>query len=290
MQHHVGKELESGGHGGVRTVKQPQAHIVACAPLHVFGYSNHHLFWDACASQDTQYLCFVQKRVDQNQRKHIVVAFGQQRTRNPAGPLAREGDLFAEGELGGPLSQEFLNDPPDFRRCGRVHADVDQVKHKELAEERERIAAGGMRVLNKAEPNGFALGPFWFAGNQAENLLGQIDALHENANVRLLEVRIGEDRSENLKIRVMEQGDEGVALRRARLVETRFKFIRHFLIGTCSLATLSPQFLGRGLSRRFSSRTYVLRPRYPPGTPCLEKTICQSWLRRARNVPAQVSR
>src|SRR5262249_7448994 len=26
--------------------------------------------------------------------------------------------------------------------------------------------------------------------------------------------------------------------------------------------------------------------RYPPGMPCLDSTICQSWRRRARNIPA----
>jgi len=179
---------------------------------------------------DLENLCFGEKRIVEDGRQDLRMAFGQQRSRDARRPAARQHDLLSQRDLRKTADEQLFRLTPKFPVNRGLHADLHQIEHVEVAQEPHTGQARRMRMRHKRPFYPIALQERLAPRNLLENPIGKLFALEQQAEMRLVEGGMIEKREQCLLSRIVQKHENLLGWRRLRLLDERFKgprFLRH---------------------------------------------------------------
>jgi hypothetical protein len=207
-QIHHGQLREITKHNGERrggVADESEAHVVMLRPFAVIGDRENNDLGQFIVPEDFQNLGFREAGIVEGDFENLGVAGGDQGPCDTGGAATGEGNSLAQGQLGETRDDVFLGVALEFGGNRGRQRKLHEVHEVEITQEAETNEARSIGMKNQRALYGVALQKVFSRGDVFDDLLGQIFPGEQQAEERIVERGISEQRGEDLGRWVIEQ-------------------------------------------------------------------------------------
>jgi hypothetical protein len=206
----VGQESKHSRQWRIRIAHKREAHIVGQGPFAVTGDGLHDTKRSFLAGQGLEHLGFRQEGIIEGDGHDLRVAFRNERTGNVRGSAASESNLLSQGQLREARNDLGFGEALEFGGGGGRESELDEIHEIDVAQQAEGDEARGTRMKEQSALDGIAFQKTFARANVFEHFRGKVLAGKQQAQLRVIQGGIIEERGEHLRRRVIKQGAQVV--------------------------------------------------------------------------------